>query len=87
MQVLRESINKIPASRKSTPESRLMEERNAVVSATARMMLERGIAADEREAYSKANEGFVRRYRASQVVVDLGFVDYNLDVPPSCPPA
>ena len=40
-QVIREGLNKTPATRKWTPESRLMEERNAAVSAAARAMLDR----------------------------------------------
>ena len=59
--MIKEGLNKTPATRKWTPESRLMEERNAAVSAAARAMLDRRAAADEREAHSKASEAFVRR--------------------------
>ena len=61
-QVIRAGLSNIPATRKWTPESRLMEERNAAVSAAARAMLDRRVAADEREAHSRASEAFARRY-------------------------
>ena len=46
---------------KSTRDSKMMEERNAVVSAAARMMLRAGAEADEAEAFARAQEGYVRR--------------------------
>ena len=46
---------------KVTKDSRLMEERNAVVSTAAKMMLRSGIETDKAEAYARAQEGYVRR--------------------------
>ena len=40
----------------------MMEERNAVVSAAAKMMLRADVEASEEEAYARAQEGYVRRY-------------------------
>ena len=61
-QVINEGLNKTPATRKWTPESKLMEERNAAVSAAARAMLDNQAASDERDAHSRASAAFVRRY-------------------------
>ena len=47
---------------KVTKDSKLMEERNAVVSAAAKMMLRAGVEASEEEAYARAQEGYVRRH-------------------------
>ena len=46
---------------KVTKDSRMMEERNAVVNTAAKMMLRSGIETDMAEAYSRAQEGYVRR--------------------------
>ena len=46
---------------KSTRDSKMMEERNAVVGAAARMMLRAGAEADKAEAFARAQEGYVRR--------------------------
>ena len=45
-----------------TKDSKLMEERNAVVSAAAKMMLRAGVEASEEEAYARAQEGYIRRH-------------------------
>ena len=46
---------------KQTRESKQMEERNAVVAVTAKMLLEAGVETDKAEANSMAQEGYVRR--------------------------
>ena len=46
---------------KSTKDSKMMEERNAVVSAAAKMMLRAGTESSEAEAFARAQEGYVRR--------------------------
>ena len=46
---------------KQTRESKQMEERNAVVTATTKMLLEAGVETDEAEANAMAQEGYVRR--------------------------
>ena len=49
---------------KVTRDSKLMEERNAVVSAAAKMMLRAGVEASEAKAFARAQEGYVRRLLA-----------------------
>ena len=44
-----------------TRESRMMEERNAVVAAATDLMIETGVGLESAEAYALAQDGFVRR--------------------------
>ena len=46
---------------RGTRESRMMEERNAVVSAATMRIMESGVELERPEAYAMAQEGFVRR--------------------------
>ena len=47
---------------KVTRDSKLMEERNAVVNAATKMMLSTGLEMSEAKAHARAQEGYVRRY-------------------------
>ena len=47
---------------KVTKDSKLMEERNAVVNAATKMMLSRGLETSEAMANARAQEGYVRRF-------------------------
>ena len=44
-----------------TRESRMMEERNAVVSKAAMRMIETGLEKENEEAHAMAQDGYVRR--------------------------
>ena len=46
---------------KVTKDSRLMEERNAVVNTAAKLMIKSGTETDKVEAYARAQEAYVRR--------------------------
>ena len=46
---------------KATRDSKLMEERNAVVKAATKMLLGTGMETNEAKAYARAQEGYVRR--------------------------
>ena len=55
-----------------TRESRMMEERNAVVSRAAKMMIETGLEKEHEEAHAMAQYGYVKRLvKASNKRVDL----------------
>ena len=49
-----------------TRESRMMEERNAVVTTTTKKIMETGVELEKSEAYAIAQDGFVRRFRVSK---------------------
>ena len=46
---------------KSTRDSKMMEERNAVVKAATKLMLSTGMETNEAKAYARAQEGYIRR--------------------------
>ena len=46
---------------RGTRESKMMEERNAVVSAATMRIMETGVELGEPQAYAMAQDGFVRR--------------------------
>ena len=46
---------------RGTRESKMMEERNAVVSAATMRIMETGVELEKPEAYAMAQDGFVRR--------------------------
>ena len=62
---------------KVTKESKLMEERNAVVVATAKMMIESGVETDMAEARVKAQEGYVRSLLHSRSAEVQGSQGYS----------
>ena len=49
-----------------TRESRMMEERNAVVTTTTKKIIETGVELEKSEAYAIAQDGFVRRLTVSK---------------------
>ena len=49
-------------SPKVTKDSKLMEERNAVVNAATKMMLSTGLETSEAKAHARSQEGYVRRF-------------------------